>query len=262
MKPFGAACVCAEMIVTCKPLVACLLAASLSLAACDRGSGGAPRASASAPASTAPPASASAPASSAPPAWKETTVPTTVGVLAPGTGIPVGERVPDAHAKDLDGKEIALSTLYAKGPVLLAFYRGGWCPYCNFEIHSLVKAYGEYTKRGVTPVAVSVDTPENEAKTNATFTIPFPVLSDDRLAFIDGFKVAKHLDAAEYAKYKGYGVDLEAHSGKTHHVIAIPALFLIDTTGRVRWAHSDPTYTVRPSTEQILAAIDAAKLTK
>lgn len=253
-----------------------ILATSLSIAACDRPSTDAPAGSAAAAASSAPTsppmaaapstsATASAIASAAPkPPWKETTAPASsaVGVLAPGTGIAVGQKVPDVHAKDLDGKDVALSALYAKGSVLLAFYRGGWCPYCSFEIHSLVKAYPEYTKRGVTPVAISVDTPENEAKTNATFTIPFPVLSDESLAFINGFHVAKTLDAAEYAKYKGFGVDLESYSGKPHHVIAVPALFLVDKTGRVRWAHSDPSYTVRPSTEQILAAIDAAKLAK
>ena len=58
--------------------------------------------------------------------------------------------------------------------------------------------------------------------------------------------------------FRKYGVDLEGRSGKKHHVIAVPALFLIGQQGVVRWAHSDPTYTVRPTTAQILAAIDAA----
>jgi hypothetical protein len=62
----------------------------------------------------------------------------------------VGQKVPDAHARDLDGKDVTLSSLYTKGPVLLAFYRGGWCPYCNSEIHALTTAYPDYQKRGVT----------------------------------------------------------------------------------------------------------------
>ena len=69
------------------------------------------------------------------------------------------------------------------------------------------------------------------------------------------------LDDATVAKMKGFGVDLERSSGQTHHEIAIPSLFLIDRTGVVRWAHSDPDFKVRPSTAQILAAIDVAKLT-
>jgi peroxiredoxin len=183
-----------------------------------------------------------------------------IGVLAPGTGIPVGQKVPDIHARDLDGHDVSLSSLYKQGPILLAFYRGGWCPFCSTENHSLAVAYPEYQKRGVTPVTVSVDTPDAEAKTKATYAIPFPVLSDSSAAMIEAFHVVNKVDDATLGALKGYGVDLESYSGKTHHEIAIPALFLIDTTGVVRWAHSDPDYKVRPSTAQILAAIDAAKL--
>lgn len=186
--------------------------------------------------------------------------PERVGVLAPNTGVPVGQKVPDVHARDLDGKDVTLSSLYAKGPILLVFYRGGWCPYCNSEIHALTTAYPDYRKRGVVPVAVSVDKPEAEAKMKATYTIPFPVLSDSDAAMIEAFHVVKKVGDDELTKMKGFGVDLEAYSGKTHHEIAIPALFLIDRTGVVRWAHSDPDFKVRPSTAQILAAIDGAHL--
>jgi peroxiredoxin len=207
------------------------------------------------------PAPSAAAASSAP-VMKEYSAPPAdrVGVLAPNTGIPVGQKVPDVHMRDPDGKDVALSSLYAHGPILLAFYRGGWCPYCNSEIHALTTAYPEYQKRGVTPVAVSVDRPDAEAKMSATYAVPFPMLSDDDAAAIDAFHVVKHLGDDELAKMKSFGVDLESSSGKTHHEIAIPALFLIDRSGVVRWAHSDPEYKVRPSTAQILAALDAAHL--
>jgi len=183
-----------------------------------------------------------------------------IGTLAPGTGIPVGQKVPDIHARDLDGKDVSLSSLYTKGPILLAFYRGGWCPYCSSENHALATAYPEYQKRGVTPVTVSVDTPDAEAKTKATYTIPFPVLSDSDATMIEAFHVVNHVDDATFAKMKDFGLNIESYSGKTHHEIAIPSLFLIDRSGVVRWAHSDPDFKVRPSTAQILAAIDATKL--
>jgi peroxiredoxin len=156
---------------------------------------------------------------------------------------------------------VSLSALYTKGPILLAFYRGGWCPFCNSENHALTTAYPEYQKRGVTPVTVSVDTPDAEAKTKATYTIPFPVLSDSDATMIEAFHVVNKVDDATLAKMKGFGVDLESYSGKAHHEIAVPSLFLIDRSGVVRWAHSDRDFKARPSTAQILAAIDAAKLT-
>ena len=241
------------------------VAAVVALAGCSKPAGDA------APSTSAPSASGaamamapSASASATPPAHPMMDyvdpAPDRVGVLAPGTGVPVGRKVPDVHGRDLDGKDVALSSLYARGPILLAFYRGGWCPYCSTENHALATAYPEYQKRGVTPVTVSVDTPDAEAKTKATYTIPFPVLSDSDATMIEAFHVVNHVDAATFAKMKGFGVDLESYSGKAHHEIAIPSFFLIDRTGVVRWAHSDPDFKVRPSTAQILTAIDATHL--
>jgi len=190
---------------------------------------------------------------------KEYATTSRIGSLAPNTGIPVGSKAPDVRARDLDGADVTLSALWSKGMILLAFYRGGWCPYCNFEIHALSASFPEYQKRGVTPVAVSVDRPDVEAKTKATYAIPFPVLSDTEANVIDAFHVAKTVSAEEFAKMKSNGIDLESQSGSARHVIAIPALFLIDQQGVVRWAHSDPDFKARPSTAQILAAIDAVE---
>jgi peroxiredoxin len=182
--------------------------------------------------------------------------PARIGVLAPGTGVPVGEHAPQVHALDLEGRPVSLASLYEQGPVLLVFYRGGWCPYCNMEIHSLAQAFPEYQKRHVTPVALSVDLPEAESVLKATYHIPFPVLSDTSAESLLAFRVLNKVDEGQVTKMKSFGVDLEAYSGESHHAIAIPSLFLIDKTGTVRWAHSDPDYKLRPSTAQILAAID------
>ena len=137
------------------------------------------------------------------------------------------------------------------------FYRGGWCPFCNFQIRALAEGAPQFAARGLTLVAVSVDEPDAGARTRALYSLPFPVLSDPDLAFIDGFHVANKVGDAELARLKGFGMDLEASSGRTHHVIAIPSMFLIDKTGVVRWAHSEPDYKTRPSVTQILAALDA-----
>lgn len=181
-----------------------------------------------------------------------------LGTLAPGTGLPVGSRIPDVRAVDLDGREVQLAKLAeAQGPLLLVFYRGGWCPFCNFQIRALAEAAPQFAARGLTPVAVSVDRAEESAKTKALYTLPFPVLSDTDLSFVEGFRVARHVDDAELARLKGFGMDLEASSGQQHHVIAVPAIFLIDRGGVVRWAHSDTDYKTRPSIAQLFAALDA-----
>ncbi len=179
-----------------------------------------------------------------------------LGYLPEGIGIPAGNQAPDAELRDFEDRVVPLRDLWAEGPILLVFYRGGWCPYCNFQIRELTDAYPEFAERGVTPVAVSVDRIEEAAQTQATYTIPFPVLVDPDLATHHAFRVAHHVDDAELQRLKGFGIDLEAASGQTHHTIAIPSLFLIDPKGIIRWAHADTDYTVRPSPAQILAAID------
>jgi peroxiredoxin len=181
-----------------------------------------------------------------------------LGTLPSGMGIPPGQTAPDALVRDSVGQPLRLSSLYERGPILLAFYRGGWCPYCSFEIHELTVAYGDYQRRGVTPVAVSVDKEDEGAKTKATYSVPFPILSDPERTAHVAFHVVHHAESEEVAKLKAFGIDVERSSGRTHHDFAVPALFLIDRAGVVRWAHADPDYKTRPSTAQILAALDAA----
>src|SRR5262249_55902103 len=130
-----------------------------------------------------------------------------LGTLAPNTGIPVGKKIPSAHALDLDGKDVSLESLFKKGPILLVFYRGGWCPFCNSEIHALTKANSDFEKKGVTLVAVSVDKPEEESKFKAEYTIPFPVLSDSDAKVINAFNVVNRVSDAQYARMRGNNVD-------------------------------------------------------
>jgi peroxiredoxin len=221
-----------------------------------------PTPTASAAPSAAPAASTSATAMK--PRMKEIAAPpeARVGTLPPDIGVAVGQPAPDASLHDSGGAGVRLADLFSKGAVLLVFYRGGWCPFCNFQIHELTEAYPEYQKRGVTPVAISVDKQEEGAKTRATYTIPFPVLSDPDLVAHKAYRVLHHADDAEVQRLKGFGIDLEKSSGRDHHTFAVPALFLVDKTGKVRWAHADVDYKTRPRTKQILAAIDALGLTR
>ena len=209
--------------------------------------------------STARDAEASEPSpSAAAPRQNETTeTPTAqLGTLPEGLGLPVGLPMPDARLRDIKGETVHLSGLVADGPLLLVFYRGGWCPYCNFQIHNLTDAFGEFKSRGVTPVAITVDRFEEAAATKATYTIPFPVLADTELEAHHAFSVLRQADEAEVEKLRGFGIDLEASSGRADHVFAVPAVFLVDKGGVIRWAHADRDYRQRPSTKQLLSVID------
>lgn len=184
-----------------------------------------------------------------------------LGTLPEGVGIPRGSQAPDAEVLDLEGHPVRLSALYAEGPVMLVFYRGGWCPFCNQQLHELAEANAAFTQRGVRLVAVSVDRPDSAATTDATWEIPFPVLSDSKLAAHSAFAVLNHMDDKLVRRLGMFGFDVEAYSGETHHTVAVPSVFLIDGQGIVRWAHAETDYTVRPSVEQLLGVLDGGALT-
>ena len=180
-----------------------------------------------------------------------------LGTLPDGVGISVGQPAPGASVFDIEGNPVVLGELVAQGPTLLVFYRGGWCPYCNHQMHELTQAWDGFQDRSITPIAISVDRADESAKTQASWEIPFPVLSDPDLEAHTAWKVLNQVDEETYAKLIGYGHDLEAASGRDHHTIAVPSMFLIDAGGTVRWAHADPSYKVRPTPEQIFEVVDA-----
>ncbi len=183
-----------------------------------------------------------------------------IGVLPEGVGIEVGQPMPEIEVQNAEAVAVNLNALAAEGPILLVFYRGGWCPFCNFQIRELTLAHAQFDERGVTPVAISVDRIEEASKTQQAYTIPFPVLSDPDLIAHKGFRVINEVAEQESAKLKMMGMDLEASSGRQHSTVAIPGVFLIDKEGVVRWAHANADYRARPSIEQLLAAIDGASL--
>jgi peroxiredoxin len=163
---------------------------------------------------------------------------------------------------DVTGKETTLAGVFAQRPVVLVFYRGGWCPYCNFQLHELATKGEELRKRGVVVVAISVDKPQYGAKTAQEHAAAFEVLSDPDLVAHKAFRVVNHIGGATAFALARMGEDLETRSGRDHHDVAVPAIFLIDRAGIIRWAHTDPDYKRRPSATAVLEAIDASDLAK
>lgn len=176
------------------------------------------------------------------------------------TGLKAGDKPADFSVLTHKGNDEPLKSLLKENaPILVVFYRGGWCPYCNVQIRQLAEAWPEFEKRGVTPVLISVDKPDASAMAKATYEIPFPVLSDPDLKAHEAFDVVVEIDDATAEKYKAYGIVLEDWSGKDHHKIAAPGIFLVDADGTVEWAHVSKDYKTRPSVDQLLGMLDARK---
>lgn len=181
----------------------------------------------------------------------------TLGTNVDGIGLSAGDTVPAFVTATHEGAEISLSELTEQGPLLVIFYRGGWCPYCNLQIRQMTQAWPEFESRGVLPVLISVDQTDGAALAQRTYEIPFPVLSDSSLAAHEAFEVVLDLDMVTTTAYKAYGIDLEEWSGRDDGKIAVSSAFLVDREGAVQWAHVDTDYKTRPSVKQLLAVIDA-----
>jgi len=179
-----------------------------------------------------------------------------LGQAEAGLGLAVGTQISGFTVKTYEGKPITFKELLKQAPLLIVFYRGGWCPYCNFQVREMVQAYPQFKQAGVVPVLLSVDEVHGAVLLEKTYNIPFPVLSDPDLIAHKIFQVVLTVDEATVKRYRNeFDIDLEVWSERQHHQIGIPGFFLIDKAGIVQWRHVNRDYKVRPSAEQLLSVI-------
>ena len=168
-----------------------------------------------------------------------------------------GDRVPDFRLPDPRGKYVRLYDLLAKGPVVLSFYRGGWCPYCNLELLALQKALPEMIRLGAELVAISPQTPDETLLTTEKNDLSFHVLSDVGSEAAKAFGIA--FDLAEELRpiYGQIGHALPDKNGDESWVLPIPVTYVIDRDGTVALAFVDVDYRNRLEPQEILAVLKA-----
>ena len=199
----------------------------------------------------------------APPPFALTDTPDAkLGTVPAGLGLKVGSKAPALTLDSVDGTPRSLADLYAQGPTFVIFYRGGWCPFCNLQMHNLSQAKPEFDKLGVKLVAISVDLPTEESKTQAKHGVPFAMLSDPKLKAHQAFHVVHVAPEPEQKALAGFGIDLSTYSGETHKSFAVPSIFFVDKQGVIRFVHIDQDYKTRPSVKQMLAVAEKALKTK
>lgn len=181
----------------------------------------------------------------------------TLGTNEPGIGLAVNSKINDFTVRTINDQPVKLTTLLKdNGNLLVVFYRGGWCPYCNVQVRQLSVAYKEFSQRQVTPVLISADKPDAASLIDNKYDIPFPVLSDPDLKAHKAFNVVFRLPDELVPVYKEYGIELADWSGKDHQAFAVASAFLVDQSGVVLWSHSSTDYKTRPSVKQLLKIID------
>ena len=168
--------------------------------------------------------------------------------------VEVGATAPDVTLRKADGEEVRLHALAADQPAVLVFYRGGWCPYCNRHLSALGEIQAELRDLGYRIHAISPDKPEKLTATAKEAEFDYSLYSDASAEVAKAFGLAFKVDAKTYEKLQGYGIDLEEASGRDHHLLPVPAVFIIDREGRIRFRYFNPEYKERLSGEALLKA--------
>lgn len=175
-------------------------------------------------------------------------------------GLAVGVKAPDFTAQTHKGEAVTLSDIYTKGPVVLVFYRGGWCMYCNRQLQALQQKLGEFQAQQASVIAASVDLQDKAAKTVEENELGFTVISNPEAHLLEKYNLVYNVPDDLAKKYKEeYEIDLEASSGRSDHVIAVPATYVIDTSGTIVYAYVNRNYKVRPSLDDVLEAVKSIK---
>lgn len=176
---------------------------------------------------------------------------------ATGPGLAVGERVGAATLQDSAGNAVSLASLYSDRPVVVTFYRGGWCPYCNRALTEWEGRVAELEALGVGFVAITPERPDETLATAEKNGTDFRVLSDANFEAADAFRVRFTLDQDTQSRYKGFGVDLSEHNAAGLWDLPAPGTFLIDRSGVVRYAWADWDYRRRAQPDEVIAAARA-----
>ena len=167
-------------------------------------------------------------------------------------GLFIASKAPDFKAKDQHGKEVRLKNLLKEGKVVLVFYRGHWCPYCNKELSRLQDSIQLIKDKGATLIAVSPEKPENVAKTVEKTKAEYSVLYDEGLKIMKAYEVEFEVPENTITRYRNAGIDLEKSNGGNGKYLPVPAIYIIDKESTITYRFFEPDYKKRPSVQEIL----------
>ena len=174
----------------------------------------------------------------------------------PDPGLKIGERAPDFTLPNAFGKPISLYEQLAKGPVVLTFYRGAWCPYCNLELKSLHGALPRLEHLGARLIAVTPQQPDKSLEQVKKDGYSFEILSDLDSTVMRDYRLYFTVPKALSDLYKDrFGLDLATYNGPGRYELPVPGTFVIDRHGIVRAAFADTDYKRRMEPADIIAAL-------
>lgn len=168
-------------------------------------------------------------------------------------GLFIASKAPDFKARDQDGKEVRLKDLLKQGKVVLVFYRGQWCPYCNKHLTRLQDSLELIKAKGATVVAVTLEKPENITKTVEKTKAGFSILYDEGAKISKAYDVEFEVPENTVTRYRNSGIDLVKLNTDEGKYLPIPAVYIIEKeSSTVIYRFFEQDYKKRPSVKELL----------
>ena len=175
------------------------------------------------------------------------------------TALNVGGQIPEFTLSDATGKLVSSNDLLKQGNLVVVFYRGAWCPYCNKYLHKLQENLSEIKANGGNLVAISVENPDTSMAVSKKNDVAFTVLSDPKLETARKFGIVYELSKETNEKYKGYGIDLMKNNGTEKPELPLSATYVVDSKGKIVYAWLEPDYSKRAEPADILKVLSDQK---
>lgn len=177
----------------------------------------------------------------------------------PGRCLKEGASAPDFTLAESKGKSFNLYKALEKKNVVLVFYRGGWCPYCNFQLRAYNRELKPAQAKSYQMVAISPDKIDASINITPRAEFGFTVLSDPKLTAIGPYNLAFKAPDKVVASLKSKGIDLNAQSGETHQSLPVPAIAIIGKDRKIKWCYASENYKVRPAVSELKARLSSLK---
>ncbi|OLY92627.1 Peroxiredoxin [Cnuella takakiae] len=171
-------------------------------------------------------------------------------------GLFLNAKAPEFKLKDQSGAEVSLRDLRKKGPVVVMFYRGYWCPYCNRQLRQFQDSLNMITEKGATLVAITPEMAGGVSKTVEKTGAVFPILSDVDMKMAKAYQVGFEVDERTLERYKKGAVDLLENNGqKGKAYLPVPAVYIVNKEGSIVYRYFNDDYKKRVSVREILNEI-------
>lgn len=165
----------------------------------------------------------------------------------------VGDQAPMFGLPDAHGNQVQLADLLADGPAVISFYRGAWCPFCSLELRAMQRELAAAESANITLVGISPNTPDTSLGLVEEAELTFPVLSDAENAVAKQFNLVYEMEAGLVENYTAQGRMVNEMNGSQAWELPVPATYVIDTAGVIRYAYVELNHQVRAEPSEVVA---------